>query len=247
MAKRNSSELLPAIQIYDGPSWRVLRKYLKDISPASDPLDVYGLSAKYGLIPADQKIEQYDEILTEDRAQDIQQEVQSTFRNLVGRNYHEIGIALTKKYLQTFGDWEAVVPELTKVTLISGPMGERLGRLKAWLEKRDYIRKINRTRIKAPSKYSATAKIKGMEIKFTKEEVIRMARSAFDHVSNEHEKFRNWYVLIDGRRVSTKWLVSILSGMPTTEFSASGSRKVLLDLGFDIEFMKQGIDKSLDS
>ncbi len=50
-AKTKHDELVPAIQRYDGPPFRVLRRYLR---LRYDPvLRVYILSAEYGIIPAD--------------------------------------------------------------------------------------------------------------------------------------------------------------------------------------------------
>ena len=50
-AKRADCGLLPAIDRYDGPFFRVLRRYLRQ-QPADPPV-VHILSAEFGLIPAD--------------------------------------------------------------------------------------------------------------------------------------------------------------------------------------------------
>ena len=48
--KRPDDGLLPAIERYDGPAFRVLRRYLRE-RPAGAP-DVFILSAEHGLIGA---------------------------------------------------------------------------------------------------------------------------------------------------------------------------------------------------
>ena len=55
--KVTAAGLLPAVDRYDGPPFRVLRKYLREHTGAPDILI---LSAKYGLIPSDQQIPYYD-------------------------------------------------------------------------------------------------------------------------------------------------------------------------------------------
>jgi ABC-type multidrug transport system ATPase subunit len=42
-------------------------------------------------------------------------------------------------------------------------------------------------------------------------------------------------VLLDGQPVAPKWLVSQLTGLPTSDFDASAARRVLLALGIDVE------------
>ena len=59
--KRKDAGLLPAVDRYDGPAFRVLRKFLAD---AADPPDVLVLSARYGLIPSSRGVPDYDRRLT---------------------------------------------------------------------------------------------------------------------------------------------------------------------------------------
>lgn len=62
--KRADRGLLPARQRYDGPLWQTLR--------ATDPdgalADCWALSAKFGLLRADEGIPGYDALMTADRA-----------------------------------------------------------------------------------------------------------------------------------------------------------------------------------
>jgi hypothetical protein len=58
--------LVPAVDRYDGPAFRVLRKYLRELP---DPgLRVLILSAKFGLIEAERKLPYYDHRLTRQEA-----------------------------------------------------------------------------------------------------------------------------------------------------------------------------------
>lgn len=56
--KKPGQRKLPAIERYDGPAFRVVRKYLRESD--GDPIRILILSAKYGLIAANEKIGNYD-------------------------------------------------------------------------------------------------------------------------------------------------------------------------------------------
>lgn len=56
-SQRKTNRPGPAIQVYDGQLFRILRKYRPDV-------DLFVLSAKYGLIEATQEIEPYDQRLS---------------------------------------------------------------------------------------------------------------------------------------------------------------------------------------
>jgi hypothetical protein len=65
--KRGATGLLPAIERYDGSSYRVLRRFLREREwPAC--LSVAILSARYGLVGGFTGIEDYDERMTPTRA-----------------------------------------------------------------------------------------------------------------------------------------------------------------------------------
>jgi len=61
---------LPAIERYDGPPFRVLRRYFRE-QPEHN-VDAFVLSAKWGLIPADQPIPLYEQSMSRERAQALQ-------------------------------------------------------------------------------------------------------------------------------------------------------------------------------
>src|SRR5690348_4465403 len=68
--KRPDLELLPAMDRYDGPSFRVLRRFLSQ--RPTERLTVYILSAEFGLIPATLPIPDYDRRMTPQRARELQ-------------------------------------------------------------------------------------------------------------------------------------------------------------------------------
>src|ERR671937_639945 len=67
--KRADPGLLPAIERYDGPAYRVLRRYLRQ--HPSQPPDVLILSAELGLVLHTQPIPAYDRLMTPQRAREL--------------------------------------------------------------------------------------------------------------------------------------------------------------------------------
>lgn len=59
--KRGVEEPIPAIERYDGPLWQVLRSFLREQPLFATDIDIYVLSAAFGLIPASQPIVWYDQ------------------------------------------------------------------------------------------------------------------------------------------------------------------------------------------
>src|SRR5689334_8933196 len=95
--KRTKTEPLPALQRYDGPSFRVLRRYLA-AQPEAPP-DVYILSARFGLISARQPIPHYDHYMTAQRAAELQPPVcQALTQVLRLHDFEQIYVAVGRVY-----------------------------------------------------------------------------------------------------------------------------------------------------
>jgi cytoplasmic iron level regulating protein YaaA (DUF328/UPF0246 family) len=119
---------MPAIQVYDGPSYKILRKY------NTPNLDVLILSAKYGLIDASQKISTYEKKMTETIAKQIR--AYTTFkliRILNTHEYKEIQVNLGGKYRMAI-DFDNPMFKDFNIYFNTGPIGVRLHNLKTWLE-----------------------------------------------------------------------------------------------------------------
>lgn len=66
--KRHDEGSIPAIDRYDGPMWRTLRAALRvNVRPVS----VWVLSARFGFLPAETCIPDYERVMTERRAAEI--------------------------------------------------------------------------------------------------------------------------------------------------------------------------------
>ena len=104
-AKVKSRVPLPAIDRYDGPAFRVLRKYLDNCTdPAQEP-DVFVLSAEFGLISGSKQIPDYDRQMTRKRAEELRKQVRRVFeQQIAGSDYKELFVSAGKVYLLTLDE-----------------------------------------------------------------------------------------------------------------------------------------------
>lgn len=130
--KTQTPTSVPAIDRYDGPAFRVIRKYLRENS--NRRIKVLILSAKFGLIESSQPIPYYDLRLDAGQAATLRTVVLDRFRAAIGSSkYRFLGVCLGRDYRNAFDGFEALVPKGTKVTAISGGLGQRLTNLRTWL------------------------------------------------------------------------------------------------------------------
>lgn len=129
--KRKDAGPLPALERYDGPAFRVLRKFL---AVAADPPDVLVLSAKYGLVPSAREISHYDTRMTPELAGEMRADVLRVLDGVVARGGHaEVAFCLGATYRAAVAGFE---PTGVTVTFVTGTQGSRLRNLRAWLERK---------------------------------------------------------------------------------------------------------------
>jgi hypothetical protein len=123
---------VPAINRYDGPAFRVLRKYRREIH---DPfLTVVVLSAKHGLIGAERSIAYYDSRITRAAASAMRPSVLREARRVLGsKQWEAIGLCASKEYLFAVEGLSCLVPQGVRFDLIRGGLGPRLTGLRDWL------------------------------------------------------------------------------------------------------------------
>jgi len=228
--------MLPALERYDGPLWKVLRAFLREHPTARTELDIYALSAQYGLIHASSSIENYDVLMTPARVATIQPHAIHMFTSLMQRDYQAICLAVSQRYLAALGDWRTTLdPDcVRRVTITDGPEGMKLHQLRQWL--------IGATSTELPSKQSlianehsrGTATISGVTLTLSANAVLEQARQELSSDPKGARKFREWYVMVDETPVGPKWLVSKLTGLPPSQFQAEAARRFLLQLGISI-------------
>ena len=95
--KINTSGQLPAFELYDGPMYRVLRKFLREYEWPEN-LSLATLSAEHALIGGITEIEPYDRIMTTKRAAELKQRCISTLSGWMN-DQHNCYVSAGKKYL----------------------------------------------------------------------------------------------------------------------------------------------------
>lgn len=130
--KNSAAGVLPAIDRYDGPAFRVLRKFLRD-APADAPA-VLILSAKYGLIDSATRIPDYDCRISAKRAECLRPAVLKTLGLLLrSGGWRSIGVCVGREYRTALDGVESLLPEDARVEVIGGGQGRRLTILWRWL------------------------------------------------------------------------------------------------------------------
>ena len=128
--KRKCEGLLPAIDRYDGSSYRVLRNFLRDFQWPSN-ISIAVLSAKYGLFGGLKGIEDYDLRMNRVVAREKASECSSTLKDW-SQDHEQIYLSLGKDYLP------AVQPALdslgNRAKVFEGPIGMKLHQIKKFLE-----------------------------------------------------------------------------------------------------------------
>ena len=129
---------LPAIDLYDGPTYRTLRKFRSEQDKKfPNNLRILILSAKYGLIFPETEIPNYDLKMTSERAEAMRPEVQQDlyqclfFYQIAYGGMDQVFINLGKDYMRTFEgvDWGRI-----STIEASGGIGLKTQQMKTWLE-----------------------------------------------------------------------------------------------------------------
>ena len=136
--KHETQEPLPAIERYNGPLFFVLRRFLRECPRQAKQLDVYILSAAYGLIPGDFPTAWYDQKINVARVAELQSQVNTTFSVIRSNNYASMCFVLGKTYLKAFEGMQNLVPTHTEPIVVYGPMGKKQTQLKKWLWRKSH-------------------------------------------------------------------------------------------------------------
>ena len=230
--KREDAGLLPAVERYDGPPFRLLRKYAR-AEPKRKP-QTYVVSAKYGLVSGDTPIPNYNKKMTRQRAEELRGSVTQKLQKVLSENVNvenegEVFLLLGKTYFQAVGDLHTL-PQGYQFLTAQGMPGGKLSALYDWL-----YGKPPPTEAKSHRKERAKPKIRGIEIDLSMEQVNALVDERLKSDDKAFRNFQAWYVSVDGERISPKWLVSQITGLPVSAFHSSEARRVLAQLGFEVK------------
>ncbi|MEG4044110.1 DUF6884 domain-containing protein [Microcoleus sp. Pol17_C1] len=226
--KRSDADSLPAIERYDGPTFRLLRRFLR--KQPSAPLEIYILSAKFGLIPSDYLIPNYDQRMTKMRSRQLQPEVIAKFEDILSaKSYHKLCICLGRDYFLALDKYDMLIKSGLAVRIATGSLGKKLATLHDWLYGKPP--ELASGEAVVPQ---GKASLKGIEVVLTPGEVLDLARQGLVEGKGNPGCYQSWYVLVGDRRVSPKWLVSLLTGLPVSDFHSIAARRMLQQLGVEI-------------
>jgi hypothetical protein len=134
-ATKIDAERAPLIDLYDGPTWRTLRAFERAHTLAG--VDVLALSAQYGLVPAEQELDNYDRRMTHGRAITLRESTErQLMAHVVAGNVTDVFVLAGKDYMPAFGnELDALEEHLgVTVTVAAGGIGHKMAALKAWLK-----------------------------------------------------------------------------------------------------------------
>ena len=221
---------LPALERYDGPPYRVLRRYLRT-TPAPD-VAVLILSARYGIITANTPIAWYDQRMTVSRAAALRGDIERTIAHYLDTHAMTAScICMGKPYRAALGAAYAALFAHGPCTVLSGSMGAMLAGLHNWLYP---IQPSAQHTEPVSTQHMSHPCLRGVVITLTREQVWDRARQALAAGRGDPTHYAAWYVVLDGQRVAPKWVVSSISGIPVGRFSTDDARRVLRQLGVEV-------------
>ena len=228
--KRSSPGSVPALERYDGPAFRVMNKFIRVCSSEAQLPDTYILSAKFGLISADEPIPHYDRRMTPQRIKELQQPTLSELKQILnGKQYQEFFISMGKDYLRVLDGYKLLTSTNLDVTVSQGSMGCKLAELRNWLHKNVSVPPDDYTKVAKPGR----ASLRGIEVTLTPEQIMEKINDALAK-GNNIPKYQIWYVQVGDKRVPLKWVVNQLTGLPVSAFHTNEARRVLQHLGVKV-------------
>lgn len=132
--KVETDKALPALELYDGPVYRSLRKMQREDTLPKN-LDILIISALHGLVHAKDTIRTYDLKMTAARAD--QPEFRLYIHNCLkgyqqAAKYEQVFVNLGKIYARTLENYHW---GLISYLEASGGIGQRVSQMRVWLER----------------------------------------------------------------------------------------------------------------
>jgi hypothetical protein len=225
-----------AIELYDGPRFQLLRRYLRETHDGD--LEVAILSARHGLIRGAEVVNGYNRKMTPKRARDLRPEVLASLARLADGTT-EVFVIVSSVYADALAGWDTLIAEGRQLSSAQGGQGARLGQLRRWLY---------RLPMGSPTgdefAFRGEAKLAGRTLKLSPEQIREIGLRELESAGSEATRFRDWFVELGTKRVSSKWLVSVLTGVPVQKFQAYEARRVLAQLGVPSRRVERGVTVS---
>ena len=133
--KHATAGAVPAWDLYDGSAYRMLKKLERDGRWPAD-LDVWILSAAYGLIHRTHLVEWYEQRLTMAAAAAMRDQVGRQLRELLAGKGAPVDVCVScgKDYRDALKlDGLRSHPAVARVFLTGGGMGDQISQLRGWI------------------------------------------------------------------------------------------------------------------
>lgn len=126
--KKSASEPVEAFELYDGYYYKIIKK-ARRLGEFNNDLDICILSAEHGLLDPDDQIMTYDRKMTQERAEELREDVVHELKTRVQNGGYEMVILnLGEMYRHAVTGFETHVD--AAVRTLDGGLGERGHRLK---------------------------------------------------------------------------------------------------------------------
>ena len=228
--KVHNDTMLPAIVRYDGPMFRVLRNYSET---SNEELEIYILSAKFGLIQHTRKIPYYDQKLTAKETDKLKAKVINQAKRLFAdekSRRHKTFVSVGKTYWNVLEPVFEFLDDDSLIKTASGSSGKRLAELHDWL----YISESALLQKQKPTQISERINFRGVEISLDKHRLITIAQNAINNCDEKAFDFQSWYIEVEGFKLSPKWIVSKLTHLPVSNFHSHQAVRILTQLGIEV-------------
>jgi hypothetical protein len=230
--KTGTARPIPAIDRYDGPVFRVFRKHAREAPQTV--ADACVLSALFGLIPGNLLIPRYDHRITGTNNPVLRLRVKKQLKQALDEMQPErLFVSVGSGYWPLLE--ESLAQEVTPANLVvaTGSIGGRASQLAHWL-----LSTEAKPAEPTAARIRGEAVLLGTTVRLSRAEVLRTARAALASEPAAARRFETWYVALGCERVAPKWLVSILFDKPVARFRTADARRVLGQLGVDIEYAR---------
>ena len=226
--KRQTSRLLPAIDRYDGPVFRVLRKHTREAP--ENPTDACILSGRFGLIPGTLPIPRYDHPVAHTDYAALRTRVETQLKQTLEEIQPErVFVSVGSQYWPLLEGSLAREVAPAKLAVATGGIGGRASQLAHWL-------RLGEGRDTTSAGACGEATLLGTTVRLSRAEVLRRATDALLSAPVAARRFETWYVAVGHERVAPKWLVSLLFNKSVSRFRTADARRVLQRFGVETQY-----------